>query len=81
MYMELTTFYYNNAPFILIGVGAAIVIVGLLGCFCTVKAYKAPLIMVSSTCISISMVIAIMSYLFMLVYSRISRLSARIGRS
>ena len=58
MYMELTTFYYNNAPFILIGVGAAIVIVGLLGCFCTVKAYKAPLIMVSSTCISISMVIS-----------------------
>ena len=47
MYMELTTFYYNNAPYILIGVGATIVVVGLLGCFCTIKAYKAPLIMVS----------------------------------
>lgn len=36
-YMELSSIYYKESPFILIGVGIVIVIVGSLGCCCTVK--------------------------------------------
>ncbi|XP_074657807.1 tetraspanin-7-like [Tubulanus polymorphus] len=39
-YMELTTTYYPQAPYILIGIGAAIIIIGTLGCCCTVKGYS-----------------------------------------
>jgi len=38
--MELTTNYYPEAPYILIGIGCAIIIVGTLGCCCTVKGHS-----------------------------------------
>jgi tetraspanin-7 len=37
MYMELTDHYYVEAPYVLIGVGAGIIVIGSLGCLCTVK--------------------------------------------
>ena len=37
LYMELTDVYYSEAPYVLIGVGAGIIIIGSLGCCCTVK--------------------------------------------
>jgi len=37
IYVELTTMYYAEGPYVLIGIGAAIVLVGSLGCLCTVK--------------------------------------------
>lgn len=37
IYMELSTIYYEQAPYVMIGVGAFIVIVGSFGCCCTVK--------------------------------------------
>ncbi|WAR28436.1 TSN7-like protein [Mya arenaria] len=37
IYMELSTVYYKEAPYILIGVGAVIVLVGSFGCCCTFK--------------------------------------------
>jgi hypothetical protein len=46
IYMELTTTYYAEAPYILIGIGAAIVVVGSLGCCCTVKGHTVLLYMV-----------------------------------
>jgi len=49
VYVELTTVYYDAAPYILIGVGCAIVLVGFLGCLCTVKGFPALLYIVSST--------------------------------
>ncbi|XP_048746665.1 tetraspanin-7-like [Ostrea edulis] len=36
-YMELSTIYYKDSPWILIAVGALIVIVGSFGCCCTAK--------------------------------------------
>ncbi|KAK7090880.1 tetraspanin-7-like [Littorina saxatilis] len=39
-YLELSNIYKAEAPFILIGVGAVIVIVGSLGCCCTVKGHS-----------------------------------------
>uniref|UniRef100_T1IN95 Tetraspanin n=1 Tax=Strigamia maritima TaxID=126957 RepID=T1IN95_STRMM len=36
-YMELTTNYYSAAPYILIGTGAIIILVGSLACCCTAK--------------------------------------------
>ncbi|XP_076097021.1 tetraspanin-7-like [Mytilus galloprovincialis] len=36
-YMELSSIYYKESPYILIGVGVAIVVVGSLGCCCTIK--------------------------------------------
>lgn len=36
-YMELSSIYYKESPFILIGVGVVIVLVGSLGCCCTIK--------------------------------------------
>jgi tetraspanin-7 len=39
MYMELTTVYYDAAPYILIGVGSGIVVIGSFGCMCTIKGH------------------------------------------
>ncbi|XP_046577485.1 tetraspanin-7-like [Haliotis rubra] len=36
-YLELSSIYQPEAPYVLIGVGAVIVLVGSLGCCCTVK--------------------------------------------
>lgn len=36
-YMELSSIYYKDSPWILIAVGAVIVIVGSFGCCCTFK--------------------------------------------
>ncbi|KAK3094686.1 hypothetical protein FSP39_004917 [Pinctada imbricata] len=36
-YMELSSIYYKESPYVLIGVGAVIVVVGSLGCCCTMK--------------------------------------------
>nr|XP_022343486.1 tetraspanin-7-like [Crassostrea virginica] len=36
-YMELSSIYYKDSPWILIGVGALIIIVGSFGCCCTAK--------------------------------------------
>ena len=47
MYMELTDHYYKEAPYVLIGVGAGIVLIGSLGCLCTVKGKSVLLYMVS----------------------------------
>lgn len=47
MYMELTTVYYDAAPYVLIGVGAAIVVIGSFGCLCTVKGHSPLLYMFS----------------------------------
>jgi tetraspanin-7 len=40
MYMELTTIYYDAAPYILIGVGSFIVVIGSFGCMCTIKGHS-----------------------------------------
>ncbi|XP_060578865.1 tetraspanin-7-like [Ruditapes philippinarum] len=45
IYMELSTVYYEEAPYILIGVGAIIVLVGSFGCCCTVKGHSVLLYM------------------------------------
>jgi tetraspanin-7 len=37
MYMQLTDVYYAEAPYVMIGVGAGIILIGSLGCCCTVK--------------------------------------------
>ena len=36
-YMELTTNYNNLTPYVMIAIGAGIVIIGSLGCCCTCK--------------------------------------------
>lgn len=45
-YMKLSRVYYEATPYVLIGVGVAIVIVGSLGCCCTIKGYGRLLYMV-----------------------------------
>lgn len=45
--MELSSIYYKEAPYVLIGIGAVIVLVGSLGCCCTVKGNAILLYMVS----------------------------------
>jgi tetraspanin-7 len=40
MYMELTTIYYDAAPYILIGVGSGIVVIGSFGCMCTMRGHS-----------------------------------------
>jgi tetraspanin-7 len=40
MYMELTTVYYDAAPYILIGVGCAIIVIGSFGCMCTIRGHS-----------------------------------------
>ncbi|XP_053404217.1 tetraspanin-7-like [Mercenaria mercenaria] len=45
IYMELSTVYYKEAPYILIGVGAVIVLVGSFGCCCTFKGHSVLLYM------------------------------------
>jgi len=40
VYMELSTVYFRDAPYILIGVGAVIVLVGSFGCCCTFKGHS-----------------------------------------
>jgi len=47
VYVQLTTIYYDAAPYILIAVGCAIIIVGSLGCLCTFKGLPALLYIVS----------------------------------
>jgi len=47
MYMELTSVYYPAAPYILIAVGSVVIVVGLLGCLCTVCGIPALLYLVS----------------------------------
>lgn len=47
MYMELSEDYYKEAPYVLIGVGAVIVVIGSLGCCCTAKGNACLLYMVS----------------------------------
>lgn len=47
IYMELSTVYYEEAPYILIGVGAVIVLIGSFGCCCTVKGHSVLLYMVN----------------------------------
>ncbi|ELU09273.1 hypothetical protein CAPTEDRAFT_31498, partial [Capitella teleta] len=37
IYLELSTFYFGSTPLILIGIGCGILIIGSLGCVCTVK--------------------------------------------
>jgi len=37
MYIELTTEYYTEAPYVLIGTGCGIIIIGFLACMCTSK--------------------------------------------
>ena len=49
VYVELTTVYYDAAPYILIAVGCLIVVVGSLGCLCTVKGFPA-LLYIVRTC-------------------------------
>jgi len=50
IYMQLTTVYYDAAPYILIAVGCVIVLVGSLGCLCTVKGFPVLLYIVSCQC-------------------------------
>lgn len=45
IYVELTTMYYNETPYVLMGVGGGIILVGTLGCCCTVKGKSAFLYM------------------------------------
>lgn len=45
-YLELSSIYQPEAPYVLIGVGAVIVLVGSLGCCCTVKGHSFLLYMV-----------------------------------
>lgn len=45
VYMELSTVYYEHAPYILIGVGAVIVLFGSFGCCCTFKGHTVLLYM------------------------------------
>jgi len=37
IYIELTTEYYTEAPYVLIGTGCGIIIIGFLACMCTSK--------------------------------------------
>jgi len=37
IYLELTNNYFDEAPLVLIGVGCGIIVIGTLGCLCTVK--------------------------------------------
>ncbi|BFZ00422.1 hypothetical protein BsWGS_03461 [Bradybaena similaris] len=39
-YLELSSIYQPEAPYILIGVGAVIVLIGSLGCCCTIKGHS-----------------------------------------
>lgn len=50
-YMELTEMYYDNAAYIMIGVGALILLVALGGFYCTAKDKIALLYMVRTTCV------------------------------
>ncbi|ESO01092.1 hypothetical protein HELRODRAFT_185730 [Helobdella robusta] len=38
-YMQLTTVYYDAAPYILVSIGMAIILIGCLGCMCTIKGH------------------------------------------
>lgn len=40
MYMELTTVYCEYAPYVLIGIGCSIVVIGSLGCLCTIRGHS-----------------------------------------
>ncbi|KAH3755456.1 tetraspanin-7-like [Dreissena polymorpha] len=47
IYMELSSVYYKEVPYVLIGVGALIVLVGSFGCCCTFKGNSVLLYMYS----------------------------------
>ena len=49
-YFELTELYYEQAPYIMIGVGALILLVAIGGFYCTAKDKIALLYMVSVIC-------------------------------
>jgi len=53
VYAELTTVYYDAAPYILIAVGCVIIVVGFFGCLCTVKGFPALLYIVSFFSVSL----------------------------
>lgn len=38
-YIQLTTVYYESAPYVLIGIGSGIVIIASFGCMCTIKGH------------------------------------------
>ncbi|CAL1546449.1 unnamed protein product, partial [Lymnaea stagnalis] len=44
-YLELSSIYQPEAPYVLIGVGAVIVLIGSLGCCCTIKGHSVLLYM------------------------------------
>lgn len=46
-YMEMSTEFSGNAPFVLIGTGALIILIGSLACCCTVKGQPVLLYVVS----------------------------------
>lgn len=48
-YLELSSIYQPEAPYVLIGVGAVIVLIGSLGCCCTIKGHSFLLYMVRVT--------------------------------
>jgi tetraspanin-7 len=46
-YIKLSQLYYETTPYVLIGVGVAIIVVATLGCCCTIRGYGRLLYMVS----------------------------------
>lgn len=46
-YMEMSTEFSGTAPYVLIGIGALIVVMGSLACCCTVKGQSVLLYVVS----------------------------------
>ena len=46
-YMKLSSVYYEATPYVLIAVGGVIILVGSLGCCCTIKGYGRLLYLVS----------------------------------
>jgi hypothetical protein len=51
-YMELSTEFSATAPYVLIGTGALIILVGSLACCCTVKGQPVLLYIVSNTTVT-----------------------------
>lgn len=47
-FIQLTTVYYDAAPYILIGIGSSILLVGCFGCMCTVKGHGSLLYLFSA---------------------------------
>jgi hypothetical protein len=49
-YMEMSTEFSGTAPYVLIGTGSLIILIGSLACCCTVKGQPVLLYVVSSNC-------------------------------